>query len=394
MPMQVWLLFVIAALVMSGAPLLILVGGIVGHQLSPSESLKTLPIACFIVGAASATYPAVRAMGRFGRKRIFIAAAVALFFAALAVALAVHLRHFYFFCIATTALGAGYACFQQLRFAAMELAPAALAGKAAARIMLSGLVAAVLGPQLGLWGEQLHPTPFVGGFILLALFALVVIALLAVGYREPARPVVAHSSSGRPLAEIAANPLFILAACSAAIAFAVMSLVMTATPLTMHVHHNFDLARTKEVIQAHIFAMFFPAFFTGALIQRWGEQKVILLGVVCFTLALISALLGSALLNFWSALILLGLGWNFMFVGATALLPKTYREEERYRVQSANDAAVFSCQALASLGAGWLLNLWGWQVMLLCCAPLLALCVGVYVYNNFYFSKRLASPGV
>lgn len=371
MPTQVWLLFVIAALVMSGAPLLILVGGIAGHQLSPSESLKTLPIACFIVGAACATYPAVRAMGRFGRKKIFVLAAALLCVASLSIAAALQAVHFYLFCAATTLLGMGYACFQQLRFAAMELVPEALVGKAAARLMLSGLVAALLGPQLSQWGERLHTTPFVGGFILLALFGLVAIMLLSLFYREPSPPQVLHEDAGRPLAEIARNPVFMLAICSAAAAFAVMSLIMTATPLTMHVHNHFDLVRTKEVIQGHIFAMFFPAFFTGTLIQRWGESRVIAMGIGCFVLALVCALGGGALLNFWSALLLLGVGWNFMFVGATAALAKTYTQKEKFRVQSINDAVVFSCQALASLGAGWLLDLWGWQVLLLSCIPLL-----------------------
>lgn len=382
MPVQVWLLFVIAALVMSSSPLLILVGGIAGHELSPSESLKTLPIAGFVVGAACATYPAIRAMGRFGRKTIFLAAGVLFGAASLAIAAALHFRDFYLFCLATVALGAGFACFQQLRFAAMELVPEALAGKAAARIMLSGLVAALLGPQLGAWGERLYHKPFVGGFLLLALFAVAVVLLLALFYREPARPRLIHQAAGRPIAEIAKSPIFILAICSAAAAFAVMSLIMTATPLTMHVHHHFDLARTKEVIQGHIFAMFFPSLFTGTLISRWGEARVIMLGIGCFAVSLIVALSGVALLNFWASLILLGLGWNFMFIGGTALLPRAYRPEERFRVQSLNDAVVLSCQALASLGAGWLLNLWGWQLLLLSCVPLLSPSIAALLYRR------------
>ena len=374
MPMQIWLLFIIGALVMSSAPLLILVGGIVGHQLSPSESLKTLPIACFVIGVACATYPSVRAMGYWGRKKVFMVAAVVFTFAAMIVAWSLQKAQFYFFCSGSAILGVGYACFQQLRFAALELVPEAFMGKAASRIMLSGLLAALLGPQLSQWGPYINDQEFIGGFWLLAGFGVLVLVLLCF-YREPERPAATAMSAGRPLRVIAQNPNFVLALCSAAVAFAVMSLVMTATPLTMHVHNHFDLVRTKEVIQAHIFAMFFPAFFTGALIQRWGATYVIVLGIICFAIAIGVAFWGVALTNFWVALLLLGVGWNFMFIGATALLPKAYRPEEQFRVQSLNDAVVFSCQALASLSAGWLLNLWGWQMLLCSCIPLLMLCL-------------------
>lgn len=382
MPRSVWVLMAIAALVMSSAPLVLLVGGFVGHQLSPSEVFKTLPIACFVVGGASCTYPGVRLMGLWGRKRVFVLAGVGMVIGAAGAAASVASASFIGFCSAVFVLGGAQAIFQQLRFAAMELVAHELAPSAVSRLMLSGLIAAVLGPELVSLGAGLHSEPFVGGFLLLILIAFAALVLVLFGY-WPGQAVAETSSDNTALPvspTFLRNPIFWFALIAAAVAYALMSLVMTATPLTMHIHHHFDLLRTKEVIQAHIIAMFLPSFFTGNLIRRFGADKIILLGMACYLAMITVALSGVALLHFWGALILLGVGWNFMFIGATSLLPLVYPGQDPIRVQALNDAVVVVCQACAALTAGWLLDLWGWQVLLLSCLLLLAVCAGVMLW--------------
>lgn len=385
MPSSIWLLMGFAALVMTSAPLLVLAGGILGHQLSPSESFKTLPIALFVLGAAVSMYPVIRLMGAVGRKAVFLGACGAMAAGALLAAASTLYGQFYLFCGAAFVLGGAQAVFTQVRFAAMELVDEHLVARAASRIMLSGLVAALLGPELYRWGLLLTDKPFVGGFILLALLAGLAAAILGRGYSNhyPARPV---SLDGNTV-NIWHNPLFWAAVVAAAVAYGIMSLIMTATPLNMHVHHDFDLLRTKEVIQAHIFSMFLPSFFSGWLITRIGALNVILVGAVFYAITIAVAFVGSDLINFWVALILLGFGWNFMFVSATSLLPIVARGQDSFRVQGANDLTVVVFQASASLGAGWMLAAWGWQDLLMFCVPWLLLCFVLVILTKKRFGR-------
>lgn len=379
MPITVWSLMVFASLVMSGAPFIVLAGGILGHQLAPSDSLHTLPIAVFVVGAAVSVYPAVRLMGVWGRKAVFGAACLLMMGGALLGASGVHHAQFWVLCGASGLLGAAQAVFAQVRFAAAELVPVGEAGRATARIMLSGLVAAVVGPELSTAGLLVSPSPFLGGFLLLGVLGTLAWVLLFFTYSN-------YVPASSPQKEASSNgsywhhPVFWMSVVSAALAYGVMSLIMTATPVNMHIHHEFDLTSTKQVIQAHIFAMFLPSFFSGRLIARFGERTIILLGLACYSLTVAIGLGGASFLHFGGALILLGFGWNFMFVAATASLMKVSQSDDPYRVQAINDVCVVTCQAIAALGAGWLLNLWGWHWLLWVCVPLLAGCATLVVW--------------
>lgn len=388
MPRTVWVLTIFASLVMTGAPFIVLAGGILGHQLAPSNSLATLPIALFVVGAAIAVYPVVRLMGRAGRKVVLIGACLLVAAGGALGATGVYLAQFWILCGASCLLGVAQAAFAQVRFAAAEIVPVDQAGQATARIMLSGLAAAIIGPELSTSGLWLAPQPFLGGFILLACLALLALALLVFHYQNYYPPVI-QASRASPRVHYWRSPLVVMSITSAALAYGMMSLIMTATPVNMHVHHQFGLDETKRIIQAHIFAMFLPSFFSGWLINRFGEGNLILVGLGCYAVTIAVALSGVSVNHFGVALVLLGFGWNFMFVAATASLVKASTGADPYRVQAINDLCVVTCQAFAALGAGWLLDLWGWHVILWGCAPLVVACAGLVLWAKAGSLRRI-----
>jgi len=383
LPAAVYLLMAVQALSLCTAPLFFLTGGIVGDALAPRPSLATLPVACIIVATALTVVPVTRAMRRFGRKRLFLAGALTNGAGALLAAGALAAGSFTLFCVAGIAAGVSIAVAQQYRFAAIETVPPALAGKATARVLLAGLAAAWLGPELVTWGafaEALplaaggHPahTAFTGGFLLLAAIAAATAALVALGYRNVTPPDGESGGDARPLRTLLASPLLRLAIIAAAMGYAMMSFMMTATPLSMHSIDGHSLAETKWVIQSHIMAMFAPSLFSGWLITRLGHRRVIALGILAYLACLAIAASGQHLLHYWWALLLLGIGWNFLFVTGTALLPQCHAPAERFRVQSMNEFAVFGCQAVAALASGWVINGFGWSVLVWLSAGMVA----------------------
>jgi MFS family permease len=271
---------------------------------------------------------------------------------------------FVLLCISTFLLGTCSAGFQQIRFAAMESVKQELMPKAASTVLLGGLVAAFLGPELVTLGNSLVLTEFVGGFYLLAGL-LCLCALLLSRIENTHVAVVETELAVRSLSIIARQPIFILAVSSSVVGYALMSFIMTATPVHMHITEHHSLLHTKWVIQSHVFAMFFPSLFSGWLISKFGAHKIIALGIAAYLLTIIIGLVDHQLINYWLALILLGIGWNFLFVGGTVLLTQSYRPEERFKVQGLNELLVFSCQATASLSAGIMLSLFGWNGLLI-----------------------------
>jgi MFS family permease len=383
LPGAVYLLMAVQALSLCTAPLYFLTGGIVGDALAPRPALATLPVACIIVATALTVVPVTRAMRRFGRKRLFLAGALINGAGALLAAVALAAGSFTLFCAAGVAAGVSIAIAQQYRFAAIETVPPALAGKATARVLLAGLAAAWLGPELVTWGafaEALplaagaHPAQgaFIGGFLLLAVIAAATMALVALGYHNIAPPGAESRGNARPLRTLLASPLLRLAIIAAAMGYAMMSFMMTATPLSMHSIDGHSLAETKWVIQSHIMAMFAPSLFSGWLITRLGHRRMIALGILAYLACLAIAASGQHLLHYWWALVLLGIGWNFLFVTGTALLPQCHAPAERFRVQSLNEFAVFGCQAVAALASGWVINGFGWPVLVWLSAGMVA----------------------
>lgn len=375
----VWPLFVCQSLAFSCVTQMIFSVSIVGKLLA-SEQWATLPIALMPIGTALGILPATKLMSIFGRRLVFILFLFTLALSNLLAAFAIHVQSFLWLCVASLWVGVSLSALSQLRFAAMELVSKEQQAGAASVVLLGGIVAAILGPELGLRGSELFTQQFVGSYVLMACLAFAALPFL---YPIDTK-VIKHDkkSAGRSLSILFKQNDFLLAVSAAAVAYGVMSFIMTATPISMHQHFGFSLSDTKWVIQSHIMAMFLPSLLSAWIVKHLGIQKMMLLGVVAFALAIITAFVDHRLIAFWFALVLLGLGWNFLYVAGTVLLPSTHQENEKYKAQGFNDFVVFSIQAVVALSAGILLSLLGWQWMLLCCLPLL-------VWHSYLLRKPL-----
>ncbi|MDN4502009.1 MFS transporter [Alteromonadaceae bacterium BrNp21-10] len=384
---NVFILTLAQALIGSTGPLVVLTGGIIGIQLAPTESLATLPIAFMVIGVALFTWPMAKLFSYIGRKKGFLLATCWGALNALFTAFTVVQQQFWLFCIAIALFGVSLAALQQFRFAAMESCANKDAGLAVSVLLLAGLVAAFLGPELGVWGQGLLTTDYAGSFILVsALMAVACIVLLF--FKPVSQSTDEQQGNPRPLSVIAKQPVFIVALMVAASGFAVMSFIMTATPISMHVHHHFDMQQTKWVIQSHVIAMYLPSLLTPFLIHKIGIYKLMLTGIVAMSLCIAIGLYDQKFMHFWWALVLLGMGWNFMFVSGTSLLPRSYNSSEKFKVQGFNDLITFSIQAVVSLSAGWIIFTTGWQSLLLLPLPLLALTALAIIY----WRKQTSNP--
>jgi MFS family permease len=379
----VWLLAAINAIAMSSVPMMMLIGSIIGAQLAPARQWATLPIAMMVIGTASAVVPATRCMQRLGRKRAF-----GLFIAlgACACALlgqALALGSFVLFCVGAMGLGATAAALQQIRFAAMECVTLADAPTAASIIMCAGIVAAFVGPELALAGQHFSSVDYQGSFWLGAA-SLVAAGCLLMLYTPTRQPAARSTSMGRTSMALLRSPVMLLAIVAGASAFMVMSFVMTATPISMHFHHGHSMEDTKWVLQWHIAAMFLPSLFTPWLFRLVGIRGLMLAGLVCYSATIAIGLIDASVMGFWGQLVLLGIGWNFLFVTGTALLPTAYQEGEQFRAQALNDSVVFSSQAIASLSAGWAISTVSWQAILLLCTAPMAVLLGLLLWQTAF----------
>jgi MFS family permease len=374
-PWPVWRLMLAYALMMGGTALTVLIAGIIGLELAPTPGLATLPIALNVVGLAASTLPTGRLLSRFGRRPVFLAYGVLVMVAALTCVLALSLGVFWLYCLGTFCMGWAGAAGHQYRFAALELVPAAEAPQATSVLLLGGILGAFIGPELAVAGRDLLATSYAGSYLLL-LVAYVPGLLLLAGYRDQAVTHSAGQDGGRPLGVIFRQPVVLLAVAAAATGYGVMTFLMTATPISMHEHAGHSLEATKWVIQSHIAGMYLPSLVFGALSARFGLWAMLWAGVVAFVMTLAIAAWDTALLHYWVALVLLGVGWNFLFLSGTNLLPRGYEPAERFRVQSVNDFLIFSVQAAVSLGSGWALLQVGWNgVLWLAALPVFAFTV-------------------
>lgn len=375
------------ALAFSVTPLMMLLGSLLGAELAPSKGWATLPIAVMVVGTAAGIVPATQTMRRFGRKNglwLFMALGAAV---CLLVSHSLVVRSFELFCLCAFLIGVTNAAFQQTRFAAMECVALDQGVTAVSVIMLGGVVAAVVGPELAVFGRHLTTVEYQGSFWLVA--ATTVVACLLLVLYSPVTPIkVSATGSCRPIRELLKNRAFCLAVLSAVVAYVVMSFVMTGTPISMHNHYGHSLVDTKWVIQCHIAAMFLPSLIAPWLFRLLAVRGMMIAGLTCYCLAVITGLLDTSVMGFWYQLVMLGIGWNLLFVAGTALLPTTYLEGEQFKAQAFNDGTVFSIQALASLSAGWAISSISWQLMLLLClVPVALLVVALWSTST---SKKLA----
>ena len=364
----VYILLVVSAIAGCVIPLMMLIGSIIGAQLAPSPQWATAPIALMVIGTALAVIPVTRCMARIGRKYTLILFLLLGVIACFVATQALASSSFLLLCTTGFLLGCTQAALQQLRFAAMESVSAAQAPTAASLIMCAGIVSAFLGPEMALWGKDLSVVEYRGSFWLGALFFCGA-GVCLMFYRAPVAAPVGNDpqSQGRTLAQLAHNRTMILAVASGAIAFIVMSFVMTATPISMHIHHGHSLEDTKFVLQSHIAAMYLPSLLSVWLLRTLGVRGLMLAGLGCYGTMIIIGLINVEVIGFWGQLVMLGIGWNFLFISGTTLLPETYDESEKFRAQGLNDATVFSTQAVASMSAGVAISLLSWQNMLLMC---------------------------
>lgn len=368
---NVILLAVGQALMLSAVVLSMTLAGILGGMLSADRGLATLPIAAMVVGTALTSIPASLLMRRLGRRLGFVIGAALGAAGSAVAAYGLLAQSFQWFVLGHLLIG-GYQGFANYyRFAAAEAAGPQGAGKAISRVVAGGVVAAFAGPQIAVWGRDWLPQNlFLGSYLAQAVLSL--LAMLVLSQLCLPKPAVATGLPARRLSEIMAQPSLRAAIVGSALGYAVMIMAMTATPLAM-LGCGFSAADVKPVIQWHVLGMFAPSFFTGHLVARWGGLKVMQIGFVLLAGHVVVAVTGQAQLHFLSALVLLGVGWNFAFVGGTALLTQSYRPSEQTRVQALNEGIVFSLVALASLGAGWLYDRFGWATLNLAVLPLLLL---------------------
>lgn len=353
-------------------------GGLAGsYLLDADKSFATLPLSFYVVGGALGAIPAAMLMARVGRRGGFIVGALCGIAGGTAAAFSILAGTFWGFTAAFALAGVANAFINQYRFAVADVGSPAFRAKAISWFMAGGLASAVLGPQsIILTRHSFDPIPFAGAFVAMAVLSflgMVILFFLRGAAAAVPPPAPRGQSSGRPLAEIVRQPRFIVALVCGIGSFSMMSLVMTAAPLAM-IGCGLGQDTVALGIQWHIIAMFGPSFFTGALIARFGKEAIIAVGLALLAGCAAIALAGIDVMHFWLALILLGLGWNFGFIGSTAMLTETYRPEERSKVQGLNDAILFSFVAVASFSSGKVFSLAGWGATNIVVFPVVGLC--------------------
>jgi len=373
---------------MSATPVIVFIGGILSSKLSNDPSLATLPITIMILGVASSVIPATFLSKKFGRKKSALTGFSCGLLAALLAMQAAIISSFEMFIIANFLFGTCAAFIQQLRFAAIEsTAVADDIPKVLSVLMLSGIFAAFLGPEIALLGQNLLVSPhgFAGSFLLIAL--LIVIAMLCMRtFTDTSSANESITGEPRALSTIIKQPIFIISLLSAVIGYALMSYLMTATPISMHKLMGHSLTETKWVIQSHIAAMFIPSFFTVLLIKKIGLKGILFVGTFLYAVVATIALSDQSFMHFWWALVLLGISWNFLFLTGTTLLPQSYQANERYKVQALNDFVLFGFQAIASLLAGWVLFNAGWTILVLSSIPFIII---LFLLSWYFFRYEL-----
>jgi MFS family permease len=364
------------ALAMTGGSIVATTASIIGSMLAPDRALSTLPIAVQMTGMMMATIPAALLMARIGRRPGFwIGASVGATGAAIA-AIAVFRADFVLFCVGTFLLGMYNGTAQQYRFAAAEIADEAFRPKAISLVLAGGVVSAVFGPETAKWSSELFvPYLFAGCYVVIIFLCFAAALLLCFIDLPKPLPLVLRRAGGqgggRPLAEIARQPAFITAAIAGMVGYGVMSLVMTATPIAM-LDCGLAFKDAAFVIQWHSLGMYAPSFVTGHLILRFGVTRILLAGAALLLVCCAINLAGIAVANFWAANVTLGIGWNFLFVGATTLLTRTYTAEEKGKVQALNDFLIFGTVALSSFASGALLSGVGWAMVQIAIMPFVA----------------------
>lgn len=356
------LLTLCSGLLMVNNVTFIAINGLVGLALAPAGWLATLPITGYVAGGALATGLVARHQRRYGRQRTFQFGLLVAIASAAVCAVAASTRSFWLLVAATVAAGYYNANGSLYRFAAVELVNASYKERAISWVLAGGILGAVVGPNLATGSRDLLAQPFAGAYAVLAAVALLSLVLMSFIPFPPLPGQGSAGSQGRPLAEIVRQPIFIVATAACAIGYGVMNLLMAATPIAMQqCSHPFSDAAL--VLEWHVLGMFVPSFFTGRLVQRFGALKVMTAGLLLNVGCVAFALSGQDVMHFLGALLVLGLGWNFLFIGGTSLATGAWRPEERTRAQAALDFCVYATMTLTSFASGALVTTGGWTAM-------------------------------
>jgi MFS family permease len=368
---NVGLLAACQAMLFTNNSTLIAINGLAGLALAPYVGLATLPVTCWILGGAIGTMPASLHMKRVGRQRGFTLGMVWGIAGALICGGAMWLQSFWLLCLGTLVWGVYNAYGQYYRFAAADAASGDFKPVAISLVLAGGLVGGILGPTVSRFTVEFAGPRFLGAYLFLIVFALVAVVLLRF-IRIPTPTAAEQASSGRPLAEIAAQPKFIVAVLAGAIGYGVMNFLMTSTPIAMQAcGHSYGAA--AFIISSHVVGMFAPSFITGPLIKRIGVLPVLFCGALLNMAAIGIALSGITVAQFWWSLVVLGVGWNFLYIGGTTLLTETYRPEERAKAQGANDQSIFIMMAISSFTSGLTVTTGGWARVNMIALPLVAI---------------------
>ena len=377
----VWALSLCQALLTTGNVLLVSVTALIGQMMAPGVEWITLPVALQFIGLMCATIPASLIMNKVGRKRGFLLGNAIGISGAIGCIYALYHGHFALFCCGTFLLGIGIGFGTLYRFAAVELCDKSQQARAISIVMAGGVLAAIAGPNLAVFSQSaVYDTPFVGAFWgLLVLYVIAMVILLFI--RFPVRKKSLQPMPTRPIMDIVRQPVFLVSVSAAMISYTTMNLLMTATPLAMG-GCGFSFEQSANVIQLHVLGMFLPGFFVGNLIKRFGTTRILLFGAVLLLAAIAINLNGQSVWHFSLALLILGVGWSFMFISATNLVTSAYNEAEKPKAQAANEFLIFSMVVVSALAAGWLEASLGWQLMNLISIPLVLMAVFVILYFN------------
>ena len=368
----------------TGAIIMVTLGGIIGSKLTPDPTLATLPVSIMVLCVAASAIPATILMKRIGRRRGFSLASLSAAVATILAGLALWHQSFWLFIVAGAAFGINMAFTQQYRYAAAESVDPEQAPRAISYVLLGPIGGALVGPELVKYGQFAVPgVEYLGTLVALIFLYLLQAALFRTLVPLRGEGPEAPSAEGRPVGEIVRQPLFLVALLGGATAYGVMTFIMTATPLSMHIHDGFDLTETAQVIRSHVLGMYIPSLFAGHLIQRFGVVRIMSVGAVGLVAACLVGLQGQSYMHYWYALVLLGVGWNFLYVGSTAMVTLTYHIDERFRAQAVNEFGVFGTSAAGSLLAGTIIHLYGWYTLVVVPLPLLALAlVGLFIVRK------------
>ncbi|MGK6312842.1 MFS transporter [Neorhizobium sp. DT-125] len=386
---SVGLLAATQAILGSGPPLVFALGGLAGYELlGEDKSLSTAPLTGFNIGMAAGAVAVAVASRFLGRKSSFMLGSILGALGAAIAAIALFQSNFWLFALGLLMVGLCNGFSQKIRFAAADASPSFYKPKAISWILGAGIVSAVLGPQLAIWSKDLlAPVLFAGAFVALIPLYLVAVAMLSPLKLPETTGGPAAAAPARPLAEIVVSRRFLTGMICGIASYALMTFMMTGAPLAMVIGCGFPSELATLGIQWHVIGMFAPSFFTGMLISRFGVEKIVAAGLVVLMGCAVVAHMGIELWNFWAALVLLGIGWNFAFIGSTAIVASSYRPHEADKVQGFHDIILFTTVALSSFSSGKVFTAYGWSFMNLVIWPVTVVCLGLVLALMFKSSS-------